>query len=638
MPIISCPHCGARRDTPNDKLPSKAVTARCPECRQRFRFSPQSLKAPGPYSEQSLCCPHCGLSREIPRYRHANPRATVDCRRCKRPFRLVQGNAHEMAKPLPAVGLRSIGGLFVDSWELFCQRGWGLLAIYLLTSLVIIAPLLATTLFLTLGKPSPQLFWGGMLAGGLFGLLGGGWMSASIFTHICNPKLGILAALNQGRKQLWAFATLLLLLGLFLTGGALLLILPGILFAVWFCFCHYVLAEEGLRGLQALERSRQLVRGHWWAVFGRFTLLLLIALSISLLTARLPVIGAALNFAFSLLLTPFALIYYYLLYQDLKSCQHPAARTTGNFGLPLATALLGWMLIPGLLFAVNNWNRLPENSISAQSSAVVDQLFNYDQALLLKKAEQAPQRSSFPHPQALSRADYQRLLKMHQLPTPGTGITLGPAILSAEHFWSDDQEPHLWLKLELSDFPNLALSHNRSTRVLIDKVLDTSARDRYNREHSFEHDSFQWVDILTSSPSSASYQGIRNVYLKQGTRPEQIRSISGQLELSLPLGIKTLQLDRNDIGRTLQIAGKALTLENLGADGISLRYQGKRSELLSIRALDRHAEPLQEAGFTWQKIGEAFNLRQMFNGDVDSVTLLIASDSVTHSYPFEISR
>ncbi len=638
MPIISCPHCGAKRDTPSEKLPSKAVSARCPECRQQFRFDPLLLATPEPLTEQKLSCPHCGLSREIPRNRKANPRATFDCRRCKRPFRLGQGNDSEAAARQPRAGLRSIGRLFIDSWELFCQRGWGLLAIYLLASLVIFAPLLTATLYLTLGKPSPQLLWGGILCGGLFGLLGGGWMIASMFNHICNPNIGIFTALNQGRKQFLPFVVLLLLLGLLITGGTLLLILPGILFTVWFFFCHYILAEEGLRGLQALERSRQLVRGHWWAVFGRFALLLLIALSTAILTARLPVIGAALNFAFSLLLTPFSLLYYYLLYQDLKSCQQPAAKTTGNFGLPVATSLLGWMLIPGLLFAINNWNRLPANDISAQSSAVVAQLFNYDQALLLKQAEQAPQRPAFPTPEALSRADYNRLLEKHPSPTPESGVKLGPAILSAEHFWSDDQDPHLWLKLELTDFPNLALSHSRSTRVLIDKVLDTSARDRYNREHSFEHDSFQWVDILTGSPTSASYQGIRNVYLKQGTRPEQIRSIIGQLELNLPLDIKILQLDRDDIGKTLRIAGKALTLENLGADGISLRYQGKRSELLSIRALDRHAEPLQEAGFTWQKIGEAFNLRQMFNGDVDSVTLLIASDSVTHSYPFEITR
>ncbi len=644
MPIISCPHCGAQRNTPSEKLPSKPVNARCPACRESFSFDPASIAAAEALPQKNtrdISCPHCGLPREIPANRQTNQRATVNCRRCQRSFRLDQATSEPTSKNRqPHQQLNGIGRLLADSWELFCQRGWGLLAIYLISSLMIFAPLLFAILILPpLVKQDPFLVWISLVGGIIFGLTGAAWMTASMFSHICKQELGVFAAIGEGRRQLWKYLALILLLGLVITGGSLLLIVPGVIFTVWFFFCQYILADEGVGGLQALERSRQLVRGHWWAVCARFLLLFLVTMAIAILTARLPVIGAPLNFAFSLLLTPFSLIYYYQIYTDLKRCQNdPTEKACSGFGFPVATALLGWMLIPGLLFAVNNWQKLPSSDLATESSALVSKLFNYDQALLLERAEQEPELQILPMPEALTLADYDRLLNKQQSPAAQKGLALGPATLSAEQFWQDEQEPHLWLKLQVAELPNLALSRNHSTRILIDKVLDSAAQDRYDRDHSFEHDAFHWIDILADNSLEQGYGGIRNVYLTQGTRPEQIRSIVGQLELNLPLGIESLQLNHDDIGKTLQIAGKSLTVENINADGITLRFAGKRSELLSIRAVNQQAEPLRDAGFTWHKIGQAFSLKKMFNGKVDIVTILVDSDSVTRSYPFEITR
>jgi hypothetical protein len=576
------------------------------------------------------------LPREIPVNRETDLRATLNCRRCQRSFRLEQTQSQQQ----PAEKLRSIGQLLADSWELFCQRGWGLLTIYLLIGLVIFIPLLITGLLMpALVRQSSILFWGSLIGAGLFGLLGSAWMMASMFSHICHQQLGVFSAIYEGWKRLWQFAGLLIILGLFITGGSLLFIIPGLVFTIWFFFCHYVLAEEGQGGFSALEKSRQLVQGHWWAVFARFLLLLMVVAAVSSLTARLPLIGTPLNILFSLLLTPFSLLYCYQLYQDLKRSQPvtPRAKPTG-FVTPMATALLGWMLIPGLLFAVNNWQKLPNSDLSTENSAIVSKLFNYDQALLLEKSEQLPQPPILPNPEPLTLADYDRLMQDKLLPGEEEILSLGPATLSAEQFWSDERDPHLWLKLQVIDFPNLVLSHRHSARILINKVLDDQDQNRYNPEHSFEHDAFHWVDVSADNSTAESFSGIRNVYLKRGTRPEQIRSISGLLEFNLPLNIKSLKLSRADIGKTKQIAGKALTLEKLSINGITLRYQGKRTELLSIRAVNQQKQLLPETGTIWQKIGQAFSLQQNFSGDIDSVTILVAGDSVTRSYPFEISR
>jgi len=49
--------------------------------------------------------------------------------------------------------------------------------------------------------------------------------------------------------------------------GLLALIVPGLVFLTWFALAGPIIELEGTRVRDALRRSRQLVRGHFWAVF-----------------------------------------------------------------------------------------------------------------------------------------------------------------------------------------------------------------------------------------------------------------------------------------------------------------------------------------------------------------------------------
>jgi hypothetical protein len=49
--------------------------------------------------------------------------------------------------------------------------------------------------------------------------------------------------------------------------GFVLCLVPGIIFAVWFCFVEQVVVIEGIRGASALTRSKQIVRNHFLAAF-----------------------------------------------------------------------------------------------------------------------------------------------------------------------------------------------------------------------------------------------------------------------------------------------------------------------------------------------------------------------------------
>lgn len=72
-------------------------------------------------------------------------------------------------------------------------------------------------------------------------------------------------------KQLIIPAILVSILNaLIVLGGFILLIIPGIIFAIWFAFAVYDVAlSDTKEPVQALKNSKKLVDGRWWEVFWR---------------------------------------------------------------------------------------------------------------------------------------------------------------------------------------------------------------------------------------------------------------------------------------------------------------------------------------------------------------------------------
>lgn len=59
-----------------------------------------------------------------------------------------------------------------------------------------------------------------------------------------------------------------LLAGLIVLGMCLLLIVPGIIWRLYYSFFVYVVVLRGLSGKQALDYSKGIVKGQWWRVLG----------------------------------------------------------------------------------------------------------------------------------------------------------------------------------------------------------------------------------------------------------------------------------------------------------------------------------------------------------------------------------
>lgn len=170
------------------------------------------------------------------------------------------------------------------------------------------------------------------------------WISFIYLVTDASSSHSLEELLQKAWKKLGSFAWLSLLLLVFCLGGFLLFIIPGIIFVVWWSVAFYALAGENARGMAALRRSRELVRGHWWAVFGRLVMLILASFLISLaasiiflvITAPFYLVGSnvlllavagilsLIGAVIDVYILAFSIIYTYYIYESLKGLKQQA--------------------------------------------------------------------------------------------------------------------------------------------------------------------------------------------------------------------------------------------------------------------------------------------------------------------------
>jgi len=150
-------------------------------------------------------------------------------------------------------------------------------------------------------------------------------MGVALILAANNPTLSTRSAYGQAYAYFWRYLGFSIVLSLIIFVGLILFIVPAIIFLVWFTFAVFVLVLENARIIESLKRSREYVKGHWWAVFGRMVFItgvaVVILVPLGLLSSAMPGQKDWIDGLVSLvsaLITPFTLIYMYLMYQDIK--------------------------------------------------------------------------------------------------------------------------------------------------------------------------------------------------------------------------------------------------------------------------------------------------------------------------------
>lgn len=252
--------------------------------------------------------------------------------------------------------------LFEAAWKIYKQRFWKFLIITLIPLLAWI-PLglfgVGTGLYpknLTLNL---RIFTGVLVMLTIvIGLVLQIWSQAALICAIKDSaeNLGIGESYRRAKSKIFPLLWVSFLSSVIISGGFVLLIIPGIILSVFFSLSSFILVTEGERGMNSLLKSREYVRGHWGAVFWRLLflvgILIVFGLGIGTLFAVLnysKIGGSATNFL-GLILTPLFVIYVYLIYENLRILK-------GNFNFVprgkvkyIVVAVIGIILIP-ILFA-----------------------------------------------------------------------------------------------------------------------------------------------------------------------------------------------------------------------------------------------------------------------------------------------
>jgi len=168
----------------------------------------------------------------------------------------------------------------------------------------------------------------GILLGSLVAIVAAFVLQATLVKAVQDVRdgqadLSISQTVNEALPFIAAVAGASILAGIAITIGLLLLIVPGLfLITIWAVIVPVIIIERS-GALASFGRSRQLVRGHGWHVFGTLVLVYIIMLVVnivlSLIFSALPhVLGSGLSSVISgTLISPFLAIVVTLVYYRL---------------------------------------------------------------------------------------------------------------------------------------------------------------------------------------------------------------------------------------------------------------------------------------------------------------------------------
>lgn len=210
--------------------------------------------------------------------------------------------------------------LFARAWGIFKSRLGVLLALSFISFILSIVAQLPEALRLS-GLASLMI----LIISSILSFLTGAALVYAVANHA--EKLGFSGAYQKASKNFWGFAWISFLVGLIVAGGFGLLIVPGIIFSVWFSLAIWVFAVEGVRGMNALLKSKEYARMFFGAILWRLAFLMLIPIVIILpvvllslfLSPFLALIIIPLMILMTFIYPGLASAYMYLLFKDIKA-------------------------------------------------------------------------------------------------------------------------------------------------------------------------------------------------------------------------------------------------------------------------------------------------------------------------------
>ena len=218
-------------------------------------------------------------------------------------------------------------GVIGEAWRVYKAHWKHLLTISFVTYLVvaIITALLAAI-----------LTWFGALLGALISLVAVFWLQAALVKAVEDVRdgrvdLSFRETFEAARPRLGSVVVAGILAALGIVIGLILLIVPGLFLMTIWAVIVPVIVLEGKSAGESFSRSRELVRGNGWGVFGIIVLVILLLIGFSILLSIIltPLADWLQSFVSNIvsgtLTAPFIAVVLTLLYFRLRAAKEPAA-------------------------------------------------------------------------------------------------------------------------------------------------------------------------------------------------------------------------------------------------------------------------------------------------------------------------
>jgi hypothetical protein len=245
----------------------------------------------------------------------------------------------------PGLPSRSLGEILSTAFEIYKANASGLIMIVAVVVVpltfisafltgVVFAPetrteeIFGTTVEITTRSATIGLFVG--LIAFVIAIIISAVLQAALIRGAAQASIGdpvdIDASYKWGFSRFGSVLLISILVGLAVMGGLILLIIPGIIFAVMFSASIPALVVENRRGTEAMSRSWNLVKGHFWHALG---VIFVAAIITGIIAGVIAAIGTAISDSWfvgwifqaiaQILVAPFSALVGVLLYLDLRA-------------------------------------------------------------------------------------------------------------------------------------------------------------------------------------------------------------------------------------------------------------------------------------------------------------------------------
>ncbi|MEO1204034.1 MAG: hypothetical protein AAFX10_15120, partial [Pseudomonadota bacterium] len=130
----------------------------------------------------------------------------------------------------------------------------------------------------------------------------------------------------------------------------------------------------------------------------------------------------------------------------------------------------------------------------------------------------------------------------------------------------------------------------------------------------------------------------RTITLADGTNPEDVASVRGEIEYRMPVRVRTIRVDSPVRGEIVNADGLRVAFEDGSEHSIAYRLSGDPERLVEVRGLNAEGKVLasssSSSSSSWFGSGE--NVSIDLQGTLSAVELIVAEQFETLSYAFEL--